>query len=276
MARTASFTRSSVSRAAAASVLMAGVLLVSHSPAHASVVLMEDFEAYASGSNLGGQGGWTGTGLAVRIGDSSPLGSQVADGLVYQPGYNFAVARHSLGASLSALGSQTSLNFDAYAVAPGSSHNAWLGFTPASDNLNDGWADTGMGNGFLVWDYDWNQGWNFNYVEPSEGVNVNNYTGVGAGGNKEVHLGIQVDAASHEVWGTYDFGSGVQSTAHYAITDATLAKFNTLNLGFDFRGTRGVYMDNISVQTVPEPEMAWLMLAGLPLLARSRRQAAKA
>ena len=61
--------------------------------------------------------------------------------------------------------------------------------------------------------------------------------------------------------GTFDFGAGARDTPHFSVLPATLAAIDRVNLGFDFRGTRGIQLDNISVATVPLPP-AWVLLLG--------------
>ncbi len=91
-----------------------------------------------------------------------------------------------------------------------------------------------------------------------------------AGYNLPATLAISFDPIANEVWGTFDFGAGAQDTTHFSVLPTTLAAIDRVNLGIDFRGTRGIQLDNISVTTVPLPA-AWVLLLGaVPTLTRRK------
>ncbi|MGB0714221.1 MAG: hypothetical protein ACPGUC_11755, partial [Gammaproteobacteria bacterium] len=97
-----------------------------------------------------------------------------------------------------------------------------------------------------------------------------------------IELGIVLDTANMEVWGTYDFGGGnTGATSHYAVTGAMLDDLDLFTMTFDMRtGTStpvggqyvGAQFDNLLVEAsgslVPLPATFSLFIAGLPLLRR--------
>jgi len=59
-----------------------------------------------------------------------------------------------------------------------------------------------------------------------------------------------VDGPNNQVYGTYDFGNGVQVTPAFSVTPAQIAELNTIDIGIDHRygaGYTGAAYDNISV-----------------------------
>lgn len=60
------------------------VLLLSGNTS-ASLVFSEDFESYAAGSDLRGQGGWFGGGGPMLVGTGGPLPTHILDGVGAAP-----------------------------------------------------------------------------------------------------------------------------------------------------------------------------------------------
>lgn len=226
--------------------------------AHAGVIFSENFDSYAAGSNLSGQGGWSGD--ALTVGPSAGLGSSSALGTTGSGGtLNFTA--HGL-AALSAT-KKTTLSYDAFAVS--GSHDSGAFFSGAAGILGGWFLDVISG------------GWSFD----ARGLSgsLGDVQVFSATINKPVTLKIIVDPVALDVFGLGNFGSGFVETTHYSIDPTVLAKIDGVTIFEDYRGTLGVDIDNISVSIpdstggggVPEPASLLLLSLGLATLVSTSR-----
>ena len=242
-------------------------------PVSATILFQEDFESYAVGSNITGQGGWVPDDItyssAINVGNGAYLPTKVLNGLS-ATNYQMNLTTHLLGAGLSP-DKVTTLTFDAYAVNTSifHTHNAVIGLgnssTPNFPALGPYWQAERVGFGPS---YQW---W-FNATQLT-GVSGQSF-GIVGGYNTLVTMSIVIDGVANEVYGIYDFGSGPSETPHYAVTDAQIAQLNQVGVEFDYRyflaGYGGPELDNLVVAetgpSVPEPTTALLLAVSLPML----------
>jgi hypothetical protein len=242
------------------------------SPVLAGVLYQEDFEAYAVGSNITGQGGWVPDYAysAINVGNGAHLPTKVLNGLLPTNDQQNYSAR-PLGFSLDPDAIST-LSFDAYAVNAGGvhTHNALIGIGDSSIMLfNSGgiyWAVERVGGGP---DYHWAF-----FASSLTGTSTDIYNLPAGGYNTAVAMGIVIDGVANQVYGIYDFGAGPLETPRYAVTDAQIATLDELGVEVDFRysyaGYVGPELDNLLLSEtgggqVPEPST--LSLAGLGAVA---------
>jgi len=232
--------------------------------ASAATLFSEDFESYAAGSDLNGQGGWIVQGFpggpdAVPVNASASLPTKVLDGDSATGSY-LNIATRAVGSPLPS-DRMTMMSFDAYASS--SSHNSWAG-------LNDSGAGV-LGNA-AIWERDLDA-WRLSVFQ-SGSVRVDHDIGAVLGAIK---FALFFDPSTQQVWGTYNDGSGTVSTPHFVFLAASISLLDTVHVGVDLRSTRGIELDNILVSSVPEPATALLFFAALPALAmvvRRRKWAA--
>ena len=233
----------------------------------ATINFMEDFESYADGSNLSGQGGWTGD--TMYVGGGTYLSGSVLDGRDDIGTNTFSISKNGFGESLNA-SEITTLNFDGYATSTYPlTHSTSVGL----DNISGGsavvWSAIKAANGQFSWAFD------------ARGVTGNSgyYQLITGGYNAAVSMSIVVDGTTGEVYGIYDYGSGnTGETAHYAVTDVQIEELNAVEIYVDYRspttstpsGDRyiGGEFDNITV--IPEPATLFLLGLGSLLLRRRR------
>lgn len=87
---------------------------------------------------------------------------------------------------------------------------------------------------------------------------------------------IVVDGPAGEVYGLYDLGSGLLESARFPVTSASIGSLTKIAALFDFRFPEpSVDIDNIAVNTIPEPSSALLLSAGIFSLAFVRLRARK-
>ncbi len=240
--------------------LLAALTIGAENDAAAAALFAEDFESYPVASNLVGQNGWFGGADPVVTSDSGPLPTRVLDGLNSISGSFFGLARHFIPSGLPAGGVST-MSFDAFGSNPGS-HNAWIGLSNGNDGINI----VSLSNA-VTWEFDRNGGWAFRIRQSTAQFLT---TSVG-GANTLGKFSIIVDPTALEAWGIYDFGSGAAETTRFAVAAETLAALDAVNIGFDFRGTHGIQIDNILVSTVPLPPTLWLLGAAMACLKMRRR-----
>lgn len=242
-----------------------GCLLIACAPARGALLFFENFEAYAAGSSLSGQNGWAGD--TMYIGDSTHLGSRALDAFQSAPLGPLSVNTASKNLARALDPSEvTTLLFNAYAASGSQNSGIYLG--AASQAMGLGWM---IGNN-LEWAFD------------ARVTGAGNYLSLSPGGmDANVSLGVVVDGPNGQVYGIYDFGSGQQTTAAFAITPSQITDY----LGFvtamtDYRDFGGPLprnasqFDDLTVTTaVPEP--ATVVLTGIFLVALlgARRIAAR-
>ena len=219
-----------------------------------TTLFLEDFEAYAEGSNLTGQGGWTALsdpikGSTIFIGTGSGLGTKVPDGR-QDPGTD----KNTFSKNIFAPGGLDSnsvhtLSFDAYAfdATTPQSHNAGVFFHHSTlDNLGAGW---GVTQGQPV--SSGNEGWTFdvrNLVgDPLAFEAVLPFVGR----DQLVQLSVILDPINGETYGIADFGAGgTVETSHFSFTPAQFAEMVGVVIHQDYRSfpsLSGAEFDNIRV-----------------------------
>jgi len=228
--------------------LLNGMLLAPK--ATATILFEETFESYAAGSNLIGQGGWTGTN-PILIGDVAAFSSRAADGRQNPGIHDMAYASHSLNAPLDP-NEITWMTFDALAVSQSpSSHNSGVFFEAVT---HDGFG----------WFVDWTiPGWHFDARGLVGSGGIISVTG---GYDVPVQLGLVVDGPANEIYGFYNFGAGVQFTPHFSILPTQISNIDELEMFMDYRGSLGAAFDNIQVSTEPIPEPTTIVLMGFGIL----------
>lgn len=105
-------------------VALALIGLISQS-ALATISFLEDFESYADGSNLSGQGGWVGD--TLYVGNGTYLSGSVLDGRNDIGANIISYSRNALGETLDASG-LTTLNFESLRhnqLSPDTLHSSW-------------------------------------------------------------------------------------------------------------------------------------------------------
>ena len=236
------------------------------SPVAAATLFEENFEAYAVGSSVTGQGGWVPdyVNSTLNVGNGSFLPSKVLNGLDPANGDENISAR-PLGFAFDP-NRITTFSFDAYATSDGT-HNAQIGLGNSSilhfALSGPAWTPYGVPRFGLPGPH-----WHFD-AGAITGV-PSNFVDLLGGYDTPVRMSIVVDGVAKEVYGVYDFGSGAQQTPHYAVTDVQIATLNEVGVYFDFRGGRGPELDNLrvfdNVPSVPEPSIAVLMSSALGLI----------
>jgi len=240
-------------------------------------LLFDDFEAYAPGTGIAGQGGWyafrpdqapiivsTGSGLGTLVLNG---GIRTGDGSYTDPNYPFVL--HSLSGPLIASGIST-LSADAYAFSSYRSHGPGVGFFSADGGSYFGWE--------AVW-----------YLDPG-GTPKWGFSGAGIGWisvfpggfDQPVSLEVILDGLAGEVYGRLTHSAGSYETAHVAITPSQLASLTEVAIWEDYRDSLylGAEYDNVRVTTaaaVPAVSewglaaMAALMLAAGAVVVSRRR-----
>lgn len=229
--------------------------------ATASTLLHDDFESYASGSNLVGQNGWTdeyGGVFTIQIDPGSGLSTQVVNGR--HPYYGIHWASKSLAGSISST-DRVVLTFDGYGTSS---------FPPSTNSGVGLLAGPGLSNptGGVWWDINSDAGgWSLD-ARGISGDTSNRFTIPGhydAAG----HFSIVLAGAVNEVYGIADFGSGPIETPHFVVTGSAIAALNKVVLFQDYQinvNRLGAEFDNLSITAVPEPAEVSLLLAGLALI----------
>ncbi len=204
--------------------------------AQSAVLLSEDFESYAGGSSLSGQGGWTGG--DIRIGDSPSLGSRVLDG--FQPGGTpgWLGASHPLARALDPA-EVTRFSFTAHTLPFPMASSGSVGLqTPT---------------GFIGWNIMFFQYPEWIFQAPASGdrifLSALNFTGT---------LGLVVDGPTSQVYGFLESAQGGIFPTRSIFIDPQL--ISTIgSVGVYMPPGSGIQVDNLKVEVVPEPSM-WLLL----------------
>ena len=236
--------------------------------ASAATLFQEDFESYASGSNVNGQGGWTSSspGFIVQVDPGVGLPTQVANGR--HPFFNIQWVFHPL-AGLEP-NSVSTLAFDGYGFSsPPPSTNSGVGIQTGQGTL--------ITPETMFWDINRDSGgWSFD-VRGLSSIAFNRFT-IPGHYDEVGHFTIVIDGLANQVFGTADFGAGLVETPHFAITDAEISALNTIVMFQDYQvnvNRLGAEFDNISVTSsaaaVPEPATASLLIIGLAALHRQIR-----
>lgn len=234
--------------------------------AGAATLFEDDFEAYAAGSTLQGQGGWIGHWDPVQVNlSTSHWGqqSQVLDGLTSgRLGNGYGSALHGFEAPAG----RYELSFDAFAY---NTRNTWGGLSSLSEGSQIR-VDTGV---FWLADIGWR------LLIRDAGVVVVDHLVDQVGGGP-LHLSITVDPGTRLVFGVLDDG-GTRTTPTFEVSAHFIEALDGVNFGVDYRNREpsypGLQVDHVRVATVsavPEGGTRGLMLAGaLTLAAGLRRRA---
>lgn len=223
----------------------------------AATLFAEDFESYAVGTNLIGQGGWFGGNDPVIVNNIGPLPTRVADGVNSISGSFFGNASHAILGGLPT-DSVSTVTFDGF--ASNGSHDSWAGLSNTNDGISLSTSITWDINGFSS---QGPVGWTFN-IRQSTGPLLTRFS-TGSGLGTPAKFTIIIDPMALQAWGTFDFGAGATETPHVAVAAGTIAALDAVNIGFDFRGTRGIQVDNIIASSIPVPAALYLMLSCLPI-----------
>lgn len=164
-----------------------------HGAAEATTLFADNFESYAPGSNLVGQGGWaalpSSTGGGVLLSNTGSLPTTVLDGLApTSSGLEFIV--HPLGTTIPSAVT-TVLKFNALGInAAGVGHNSWVGLSGNSPGASI--ADA------MTWDINIQSGgWQLEIRQSSASFQS---FATHAGYNLPATLAISFDPIANEVW----------------------------------------------------------------------------
>jgi len=212
--------------------------------ADSTVIFSEDFESYVAGSDLDGQGGWTRTRGSdnSHVDVSAQLGTQASIGLSRIDVNELVFIDTSM--SWDGTGVLV-LEYDAYAE-PGVfggcgnncvSHDSGVQFVTGGGTFLGWFAN--CGSPFCT---AFPPGWQFN--PRSGGLEI--FENVGY--DQKVHIEVIIDAVNEEIYGriTLSDSSVVEST-HFTTTGLDLTDITIIRITQDFRGTKGVDIDNILV-----------------------------
>lgn len=245
--------------------ITASILSLSTCIAQAATLVSESFEGYLAGSNLVGQGGWVNvagySGAGLLVGPGSLLSTSVLDGQLVPGGGISAIAR-SLDNAIDPA-TITTFSADAYAASLASGHNSFIGLM-SGGSFAATWSANNTIPGWLL-DVSTATGLSFSTVRQD----------IPGGGAMPIKLGIVLDGMANEIYGIYDFGAGLQQTAHFTISTNQIAAISGIGVGVDFRfGSNQIEYDNLVVQSIPEPANVILMSLGLAvvLLSNLRRR----
>jgi len=237
-------------------------------PISAATVFTENFDTYAPGSNLLGQGGWVEAGLGgtsvVTINPGHFLSTLVMDGRADTSG---GLSRENILEHPVALDPTqiSTLRFSAYAssIAP-PTHNQDVGLVPLGRSIvgsmpdptgtnypNTRWGPSRSPQGGYRWDF-------------IAGTNIYYVSG---GYDRLVDMRIVVDGFGNRIYGQYDFGGGLQETPHYKVPPGYIAQLNAIQFYVDHRSPTdytGMEVDDIKLSVdaalkirVSEIELSW-------------------
>ena len=219
------------------------------------IIFSENFESYATGSNLVGQNGWTGlldpsfpiTGPStVTVTAGAFLPSQVMNGRAATGLGQQNMAEHLVPMNTDTV---TTLHYDAY--APSGVHNQEISLQPFGPDFGHR----------VLWTVDqtFGEGWRF----VSGGVGGGSFFASG-GFNQAVKLGIVLDGVANQVWGIFDYGEGFVETPRFPLDDERHATLNAVHIFVDHRGTHshGIEVDNIVLSELQSNETPTLTVPG--------------
>lgn len=234
--------------------------MLAASGAGAATLFEDDFEAYAAGSNLLGQGGWSGLLSPVQVNDSALVGGQVSRVL---DGLTAGRLGPTFGSALRAFerpAERYTLAFDAFSF---STPNTWAGL---SSHLEGSAVRIDTGVFWAVSPF-------WSLVVNDRGQRVSEFRLPFSLDGQPVHLSITVDPVARQVFGTYPGGEGRVDTPTVAVSQHFIDALDGLNIGVDYRvglpAYPGLQIDNLRVATasaVPEGGTRGLVLAGAAAL----------
>ncbi|MFO1515249.1 MAG: hypothetical protein U1F83_20505 [Verrucomicrobiota bacterium] len=219
-------------------------------PGQAQTLFSEDFESYQAGTQLGGQGGW---GASLKVGFSTNLNSIVLDGR--QPIINdsgWGMAGHLVNRPLRT-NEITRFIFTAFATTvPPIATNSGMYLSVVGYGPNLGWFVRTVPGG---------PGWTFDARPVTH--QSGSYVDVLGGYDAPVNLGVVIDGPAGNVYGTYNFGSGQETTQRFPITPTSIASLTAVfaDSYFDW-GARGAQFDNLRVVVAPQAPSLDLTIIG--------------
>jgi hypothetical protein len=218
----------------------------------------DNFESYTPGSNLSGQGGWSGCG-SIPVAAGSGLPTQVASvGGGSSSGCTgsfagLAFLQHSLAGSITS-DSITTMSFDAYAV-PGSGH---VTVDLNNRQLVDGQSNF-VGIEVLTTDGLANPGWEIS-TEGGSGTKQEVFI---PGNGSLLSMKLVIDMPDQIAYGIYDLGSGPQTTSAINLAGVDLTLVDRVEIVGDYRsGSSTAEIDNLDVTQTPEPST--LLMTAFP------------
>jgi len=228
-----------------------------------TIIFEENFESYAIGSNLSGQGGWEAGGFdgvhPILIGDGSGLGTKVADGRLYPGHSSAAYSRNHFSETINATTVYT-LTFDAYNYLSGpTSHGSAVGLQIDDFHWGACWL---MERNVPGWQFDGR------YLSGGSTGDEQFVEYLPGGRNRLNTMSIVIDPINLEFYGIADFGGGeVHETSHFDLVLERFFNINGLMLAQDYRNGGGEF-DNILVtaETAPVPEPTTMLLFGVGLI----------
>jgi hypothetical protein len=225
--------------------------------ASAAVIFSEDFENYAPGSNIVGQGGWThfdaistdpylvtaGTGMSTNVlnGHVLPSGSSFFSRVIHA----FAPLNPD---------ALTTFSYDTYLFSSGpASNNTTMGFLSSTGPSDVNWGNYPVSVG----DDDWS------FV--ANGI-TQNY--IGFGFDETVQAQIVVDGVNNEIFGILTHSGGILTTNPVAVSDAYISSLDLIHSVVDYRHSSptGVEFDNLLLTSVVVPEPSSMLLLGIGAL----------
>jgi hypothetical protein len=198
-----------------------------------TVILSEDFNQLVNGSNLVGQGGWTGAAV-VPIGPTMIAGSRGVAGRT-------ANAANALGHATRPLTFMTGFSYRVTFKGLASTT------APASENSGAGLSIAGagvLGAGWIFRGGTWEWHRDFVGVGPSQ---------FAAPTDVAVIFEMNIDTVANEVWGAFTpVGGSRTETPHVVMTPAQFGMLTGAQIRTDYRnGMVGVDIDDLVVTQIP-------------------------
>ena len=227
-------------------------------------IYLADIISYADG-NLIGQGGWiAGPSEPSVASPHLPVRNNMIDGQT-DPSLPSQLSAHHLLSFTKGVPARLELTFDAVAYSASTaghkrSSNGHVGFGVGNAQPR---TIFGFGAGWFPDTMDGLAFWTFSATFLTENRSHRFPLVNGHGFDARVKLGVVIDRVKHEVWGTYDFGSGSAETTRYSVTSEQIAAIDRVVVVQDYRCPHqyvGTQIDNVVVRG------AWKSSPMTPLL----------